>query len=253
MLKTRVMPCLLLKDAALVKTVRFEEPAYIGDPSNAIRIYNEKEVDELVLLDIGVGVRGVPPAFDLIERLVSECFMPVAYGGGICDVQSMRQLFKRGIEKVVVNTMAFNNPSLIRAGAAEFGNQAIVVSIDARVSESGGFEVVTGAGKLRTGVHPRQWAQEAVAQGAGEILLTSIDRDGTQSGYDIELLQAVCPYVNVPVIACGGAGKVTDFGKAVQEGGASAVAAGSMVVYFGRNRAVLINFPTRRELGRVLH
>jgi cyclase len=250
MLKTRVMPCLLLLDTALVKTIGFEAPNYVGDPSNAIRIYNEKEVDELILLDIGAW-RGSGPSLPLLERLVSECFMPVAYGGGVRDLGVMRRLFQVGIEKVAVNSHAVAHPEFLRAAADEFGSQAVLVSIDARRSGDQ-HEVYTHGGTRGTGLSPMEWAQHAVSQGAGEILLTSIDRDGTQAGYDLDLLRSVCQHVDVPVIACGGAGKPGDFTRAVREGGASAVAAGSMVVYFGRNRAVLINFPSRRELSRVL-
>lgn len=241
-----------MQDGALVKTIRFDDASYVGDPSNAIRIYNEKEVDELILLEISARRKGTGPSLDVIERLASECFMPVAYGGGVADIKTMRALFKRGIEKVAINTMAFQTPELIRQAAEEFGNQAVVVSIDVKRSQEPLFEVQIQAGQTPTGRDARQWAQEAVDWGAGEILLTSIDQDGTQAGYDIELLQHVCGHVDVPVIACGGAGKVADFGAAVNQGGAAAVAAGSMVVYFGRNRAVLINFPTPKELQRVL-
>lgn len=252
MLKTRVMPCLLLKDAALVKTIKFQNPDYVGDPSNAIRIYNEKEVDELIFLDITATPSGRAPDLNLIERLASECFMPVAYGGGVHDLKIMREIFRRGIEKVALNSHAIENPDFLTAAAAEFGNQAVVISIDARKTGPGKYEVFTQCGKKPTGMDPRTWAQRAAALGAGEILLTSIDQDGTMEGYDVELIRSVTSAVDVPLIACGGAGKVSHFGQAVKEGGASAVAAGSMVVYFGRNRAVLINFPSQRELARVL-
>ena len=252
MLKTRAIPCLLLKDAALVKTIRFENPSYVGDPGNAIRIYNEKEVDELIFVDITAGIEGRPPAFDLIERLAAECFMPLAYGGGITSVVQMRELFRRGVEKAAVNSAAIANPGLIREAAGEFGNQAIVVSIDAARLADGRYEVRTAGGRLSSGMDPRSWAEAAAALGAGEILLTSIDRDGTMEGYDLELIRQVSGAVDIPVIACGGAGKVAHLGEAVREGGAAAVAMGSMVVYFGRNRAVLISFPSRRELARTL-
>lgn len=253
MLKTRVIPCLLLKDAALVKTIQFANPAYIGDPANAIRIYNEKEVDELIFVDITAGIEERPPAYDLIERLASECFMPLAYGGGITTTGHMRELFRRGVEKVAINTSAVANPDLIREAAGEFGSQAVVVSIDAARQSDGSYEVRTSGGRKSSGMDPRAWAEAAAAQGAGEILLTSIDRDGTMEGYDLELIKLVSEAVDVPVIACGGAGKTAHLSAAVREGGAAAVAMGSMVVYFGRNRAVLINFPTRRELERTLY
>ncbi|MES2706164.1 MAG: AglZ/HisF2 family acetamidino modification protein [Verrucomicrobiota bacterium] len=252
MLKPRVIPCLLLKDAALVKTIRFENPSYVGDPGNAIRIFNEKEVDELIFVDITAGIEGRGPAFDLIERLASECFMPLAYGGGITSVVQMRELFRRGVEKVSINSAAVATPELIREAAGEFGNQAIVISIDAARLPDGSYEVRTAGGRKSSGMDPRAWAETSAALGAGEILLTSIDRDGTLEGYDLDLIRQVSSAVDIPVIACGGAGKVAHLGEAVREGGASAVAMGSMVVYFGRNRAVLISFPSGRELARFL-
>lgn len=253
MLTTRVMPCLLLRNGALVKTIRFQNPGYVGDPTNAIKIYNEKEVDELVVLDIAATVEGRPPALKVIEMFASECFMPVAYGGGLNRVDDVAEVFRLGIEKVVINSQAIRQPAFIRELSDRFGAQAIVVSIDARRKPAGGYEVWTHGGRTPTGLEPRAFAEQVSSLGAGEILLTSIDQDGTMEGYDLELLRQVTAAVDVPVIACGGAGKVADFGRAVKEGGASAVAAGSMVVYFGRNRAVLINFPSKRELGRVLN
>jgi cyclase len=250
-LKTRVIPCLLLQEGTLVKTISFDNAAYVGDPSNAIRIFNEKEVDELILLDIVKRKTASMPDFDLIERLCTECFMPITYGGGIDSVETMRQLFKRGVEKIAINSTAFRKPTLIRDAAREFGSQAIVVSIDARKKENS-YEVYINCGNEPTGRHPKDWAIEAVSHGAGEILLTSIDKEGTQAGYDLDLLKSVCPHLETPVIACGGAGKISDFAAAVNEGNASAVATGSMVVYFGRKRAVLINFPSQRELSSIL-
>lgn len=251
MLKTRVIPCLLLKNGALVKTIRFQNPDYVGDPSNAIRIYNEKEVDELIFLDITATPDGKSPDLALIERLASECFMPVAYGGGVRDMKTMRSIFQCGIEKIALNSYALENPEFLREAASEFGNQAIVISIDAKRTAPGRHEVYSHGGKKPSGLDPRNWAESAAALGAGEILLTSIDQDGTMEGYDLDLIRGVTSAVDIPLIACGGAGKISHFAQAVNEGGACAVAAGSMVVYFGRNRAVLINFPSARELARV--
>ena len=253
MLTTRVMPCLLLRNGALVKTIRFKDPGYVGDPTNAIKIYNEKEVDELVVLDITATVDGRRPSFAVIEMFVSECFMPVAYGGGLSRMEDVAEVFRLGIEKVVINSQAVKQPAFIRELSERFGAQAVMVSIDAKRKSEGGYEVWTNGGRTATGLDPRAFAEQMSAQGAGEIFLNSIDRDGTMEGYDLELLRLVTSAVDVPVIACGGAGKVADFGRAVKEGGAAAVAAGSMVVYFGRNRAVLINFPSKRELGKVLN
>ncbi len=253
MLTTRVMPCLLICHGALVKTVNFKEPGYVGDPTNAIKIYNEKEVDELVVLDIMATVEKKSPSFAAIEMFASECFMPVAYGGGLHRIEDVKQVFRLGIEKVVINSSAVERPGFIRELADRFGSQAVVVSIDAKRKSGGGHEVHIHGGRTATGVDPRAWAVQATATGAGEIFLNSIDQDGTMEGYDLELIKTVTSAVDVPVIACGGAGRVADFGRAVKEGGAAAVAAGSMVVYFGRNRAVLVNFPSRRELVKVLN
>jgi cyclase len=246
------MPCLLLKDGSLVKTIKFKEPGYIGDPINAVRIYNEKEVDELIFLDIAATIEGRRPPFKVLSEIASECFMPVAYGGGIRNLDDIEAVFRLGIEKVALNSYAVENPSFIRLAADRFGSQSIVVSVDARKKAFGRYEVYSRGGTKGTGLDPIKFAVQMEQMGAGEILLTSVDRDGTQEGYDIELIQKVASAVSIPVIASGGAGKVEDFGVAVKQGGASACAAGSMVVYFGRNRAVLINFPDRKELEQVL-
>ncbi len=249
MLRTRVMPCLLLKDGSLVKTVRFRDPAYIGDPINAIRIYNEKEVDELIFLDITATPDGRGPPMRVLSEIASECFMPVAYGGGIRDVGQMEEIFRLGIEKVSLNSSAMEDPRLIQRAAERFGSQSVLVSIDARLHR-GRYEVMARGGRKSTGLTAQEVARRAEALGAGEILLTSIDRDGTYQGYDTALIRSVSAEVRIPVIACGGAGKLEDFRDAVVSGGASACAAGSMVVYYGRNRAVLVNFPSPADLAR---
>jgi cyclase len=253
LLTTRVIPCLLLRGGALVKTTKFQDPSYVGDPTNAIRIFNEKEVDELVVLDIGATVENRPPQLSVIEMFAGECFMPVAYGGGLKDLVTVREVFRRGIEKVVINTCAVERPAFILEVSERFGAQAVVVSIDAKRTPSRGHEVFVRGGRHATGIEPQQLATRMQALGAGEIFLNSIDQDGTMAGYDLELIKSVTSAVDIPVIACGGAGRVSDLGKAVCEGGASAAAAGSMVVYFGRNRAVLISFPSKRELAGVFN
>jgi imidazole glycerol-phosphate synthase subunit HisF len=252
MLMTRVIPCLLLKDGGLVKTVKFKDPAYVGDPINAIRIYNEKEVDELVFLDITATLENREPPYQTLTEIASECFMPVTYGGGIRDVNQIRRILSLGIEKVSLNSSAVEDPRLVQAAAEKFGSSTIVISIDVRRKLLGGYEVYTRGGRKATGLDPVDLAIKMEQSGAGEILLTSIDQDGTQDGYDVSLLRRVTSAVGVPVIACGGAGKIEDFRSAVKAGGASACAAGSMVVYYGRNRAVLINFPERRKLQEML-
>jgi cyclase len=251
MLLTRFMPCLLLLNGSLVKTVRFRDPAYIGDPINAIRIYNDLEVDELVFLDIMATVEQRSPPFETLKEIASECFMPVAYGGGIRTLDEIAMVFRLGVEKVVINTQAIAEPELVTAAARRFGSQSIVASIDARRTTKG-FEVFTRGGRQATGLDPAVAARRIAEAGAGEIFLTSIDRDGTMQGYDLDLIRSVADSVRVPVIACGGAGTVEHLGQAIRQGGAAAVAAGSMVVYFGRNRAVLINVPEKDELDAVL-
>ncbi len=253
MLTTRVIPCLLLRKAGLVKTIKFKDPSYVGDPINAIKIYNEKEVDELIFLDITATIEKRKPPFKIISEIASECFMPVAYGGGVRTLEDAGEIFSLGIEKVSLNSYAVENPAFVRTVADKFGNQAVVVSIDAKRTLWGRYKVYTHGGRNATNLDPVQLAVQMEQHGAGEILLNSIDRDGTLAGYDVELIKNVSSAVSIPVIACGGAGKVEDFGIAVKQGGAAGVAAGSMVVYHGRNRAVLINFPTRSELQSVLN
>ncbi len=252
MLKTRVIPCLLLKSGGLVKTIQFKNPTYVGDPINAIKIFNDKEVDELVFLDITASKDGRGPAFEAVCDFASECFMPVAYGGGIRSVDDARKVLSLGVEKIVINTMTLRRPELVSELASEFGAQAVVVSIDARKRLIGGHEVCALGGTQKTGIRPVDHARRMAELGAGEILITSIDRDGTQSGYDIALVRSVADAVPVPVIACGGAGTLEHFAEAVREGHASAVSAGSMFVFHGRHRAVLISYPSRVDLERAL-
>lgn len=252
MLLARVMPCLLLRGAALVKTIQFRNPNYVGAPVNAVRIYNEKEVDELIFLDITATADGKRPPLKLLSEIASECFMPVAYGGGLRRMEDVDAVLSLGVEKVAINSHAVAEPGFVTRVAEKYGSQAVVISVDVRRTLFGRYEVWTEGGRKATGLEPVAWAREMEKAGAGEILLTSIDRDGTGKGYDVELLKRVTSAVTIPVVASGGAGRVEDCGIAIREGGASAAALGSMAVYYGRNRAVLINFPTREELDRVL-
>jgi cyclase len=252
MLKTRVIPCLLLRGAGLVKTTRFQDPKYVGDPINAIKIFNDKEVDELLLLDIQAHQAGRGPAFSVIEEVAGECFMPLAYGGGIRSVDDARRILKLGVEKVAFNTTAWRDPETLRAASREFGAQAVVASIDVRRKMFGRSEVYVEGGRTGTGEDPVAYARRMEELGAGEILLGAIDRDGTMKGYDLDLIARVTAAVGIPVIASGGAGKVGDFREAVRVGGADAVAAGAMFVFHGPNRAVLITYPPRATLEREL-
>jgi len=252
MLKTRVIPVLLLKDGGLVKTLKFDKPKYLGDPINAVKIFNEKEVDELVLLDIRATLERREPNYDLIRDIASECFMPLSYGGGITELEQIRRLLEIGIEKVVLNTAALVNSNFVADAAKAFGSSTIVVSVDVRKNIWGKYEVFSKSGTLNSKETPVDVARKMEAMGAGEIFLNAIDRDGTMSGYDITLIRAVSGGVMLPVVACGGAGGLNDFKVAVEEGKASAVAAGSMFVFHGVHRAVLISYPSPQELKSVL-
>lgn len=251
MTRVRVIPVLLLRGAGLVKTKAFKDPVYVGDPINAVRIFNEKEVDELALLDITASVQGKEPPYQLISDIASECFMPLAYGGGIKNAEQVKRIFGLGVEKVILNSHAIETPGLIAEAAALAGSQSIVVSIDVKRGLLGGYRVHTHSGSKKRDLDPIAWAKRAEELGAGEILLNSIDRDGSMEGYDLALIKAVSRGISIPLIACGGAGNVDDLSAAVGVGGASAVAAGSMFVFHGKHRAVLINFPTQQDLQRV--
>lgn len=254
MLRVRVIPCLLVQDGALVKTVEFRKAAYIGDPMNAVRIFNELEVDELVVLDIAATREGRLPDFKLVREMATQCFMPLAYGGGVRTVEDFRTLFNIGIEKVVVNSELFRNPALVTEAAAIFGSQSVIASVDVKKNLLGRHKVFSRVGHDAAKVpslEPEAFARFAAGLGAGEIFLNSVDQDGTMKGYDLELIRRVTESVDVPVIACGGAGQYSDLRLPVEKGAASAVAAGSLFVYQSRLRSVLINFPDRKELEQL--
>jgi len=234
-----------------VKTIKFQNPRYIGDPINTVKIYNEKEVDELVFLDIAATTENRKPPFNIISQIASECFMPFAYGGGIRSLEDIKTILSIGAEKVVINSYAVEKPSFIKEAGELFGSQSIIVSIDAKKHSNDSYYISTHGGNKSTKINSIAWATKMEEMGAGEILLNSIDRDGTMEGYDLELTKKVSEAVSIPVIACGGAGKYEDIGEVV-EAGASAVTAGSLFVYQGKNRSVLINFPTRKEIEEIL-
>jgi len=248
MVYKRVIPVLLLRGTGFVKTSHFKNPVYLGDCFNTVRLFNEKEADELMILDITATPENKPINFDLLSQLASECFMPLSYGGGIRNIDDMRRLFRAGFEKVSLNTEVVKNPRIISDAAREFGEQSIVVSIDVKRKLFGGHEVYVNSGRQATGMDPVTAARRAVESGAGEILLNSIDRDGTMEGYDVELIHKVADAVPVPLVACGGAGSLSHFHDAIHKGGASAVAAGSFFVFKGKHRAVLITYPSQKEI-----
>ncbi len=249
----RVIPCLLLRNNGLVKTIRFKDSVYVGDPLNAVRIFNEKEVDELIFLDIDATSEKREPSFGLISKIASECFMPFSYGGGIGTLQQIEDIIKSGAEKIIINTQAYQKKNFIREAADRFGSSTIVVSVDVRRKTIDGYTVYINGGRQNTGKKPVEYVKEMEDQGAGEIFINSIDRDGTMEGYDLELIKSVSKAVTIPVIACGGAGNLNDLRLAFREGGASAVAAGSFFVFQGKRRAVLITYPSYNEISNLFN
>jgi len=251
MFRNRAIPCLLLKNGGLVKTVKFKKGKYLGDPINAMKIFNDKEVDEIAVLDIEATKLGKEPDYELIERLCSQCFMPMLYGGGIRNIKQVRRLLNLGVEKVAINSEFISNPDFVTEIAEEIGSQSAIVSIDAKEGIMGGWHVRSVSGTRRYKTTPAKLAVDAQKRGAGEILLNSIDQDGVMRGYDLALVKSVTESISLPVIACGGASCVDDLGIAVRTAGAAASAAGSIFVFKGPHRAVLINYPTPDELRTV--
>jgi cyclase len=251
MYRSRIIPCLLLQDRGLVKTTKFKKPVYVGDPINAIKIFNDKAVDELILLDIDASKRGSAPDFDLIAEVAGECFMPLCYGGGIRSLAHARQIFSLGVEKISLNSAALDRIDLISELAAVYGSQSVVASIDCKKTLLGKHRVMKPDSQTELKMDPVSWARDVERAGAGEILLNSVDRDGTMQGYDLELIASVTRAVSIPVIACGGAGTLSDLAAPIMHAGASAVAAGSLFVFHGPRRAVLINYPTHEILSKL--
>jgi cyclase len=252
MLRTRVIPCLQLRGGSLVKTVNFKGPAYIGDPVNTVRIFNELEVDELAFVDIEASRNGTAPDLEVLREIADECFMPLSYGGGISDMGMAERIFLIGFEKLILNTATFTHPDLVTQLARRYGSQAVIAAIDVKRTMLGRYEVAMRSGTRRESTAPEVWARQLEERGAGEILLTSIDREGTWRGFDVALTARVAAAVKVPVIAHGGAGSLEHIREVVAGGGASAVALGSMVVYQNRGMGVLVNFPDRAGLSAAL-
>ena len=247
----RIIPTLLLRGDGLVKTVRFKDAKYVGDPINAVRLFNDLAVDELIFLDIDATAKGREPPFERIAEIAGEAFMPICYGGGVTSFDQASRLFKSGVEKVALTTALIETPELVRQIADTFGEQAVVAGIDVKRDWLGKSRAMVKAGSSKTGFDPVTLAKRAAELGAGEILLMSIDREGTFQGYDLDLVRAVSAAVSIPVIASGGAGALPHMRQAI-DAGASAAAAGSLFVYKGPHRAVLINYPTRPELRALL-
>ncbi len=247
----RVIPLLLVNGSGLYKTIKFKDDRYIGDPINAVRIFNDKQADELCLIDIGNSRNPRDINFSLLADIASEAFMPLSYGGGVSSLSQVERLVASGFERVIVNSAFLTRPSLASEMVKAFGSSTIIAGIDVKADWLGRSQAVGRGPGSRPKVSPVQWAKQLEEMGVGEILLTSTDRDGTLSGFDLDLVRSVVASVNIPVIASGGASTVADFGGATRDAGASAVAAGSMFVFHGKHKAVLISYPTPEELRLV--
>lgn len=245
--RPRIIPVLLIDDRDLIKTMNFKNPTYLGDPVNAVKIFNRKGIDELSILDISATKLGKEPDFEILEDIASQAFMPLSYGGGIKNIEQVKKLLAIGYEKVVINTEFVNNPQLIKDAVALAGSQSVVISIDAK-KKNDRYVCVINDGKKIIEQSPVALAKTAEELGAGEIFLNSIDQDGMMKGYDIELVRSVADAVSIPVTACGGAGGIQDLKRVLQDGHAHAAAGGSMFVYYGRLKAVLITAPSEEEL-----
>jgi cyclase len=247
MLRARVIPCLLVHKGGLVKTVQFAKPKYVGDPLNAVRIYNEKEVDELAVLDIDATAQRREPDYVMIRNLAAECRMPLSYGGGVTQVEQAERIIGMGVEKVAVSAAAVADPSLIGRMARAVGSQSVVVVIDVKRAANGAYEVRTHNGSRRVAHLPVELAKAMQAEGAGEIVVNSIDNDGMMKGYDVGLIAAIREAVTLPITALGGAGSLQDIRALIERFGIIGAGAGSLFVFKGVYRAVLINYPARAE------
>jgi imidazole glycerol-phosphate synthase subunit HisF len=248
MLRPRIIPCLLVKDKVLVKTINFKNPKYVGDPINAVRIFNEKEVDELIVLDIDATIEKRGPDYKMIEHLAAECRMPLCYGGGIKTVEQAETIIGLGVEKVAISSAAIENFDLITIITERLGNQSVVVVLDVKKNLLGGmYEVRIHNGQKKTGKCPSELALQMEKLGAGEIIINSIDNDGIMKGYDLALVEKMRESISVQLTILGGAGTLADIGRIINKYGVIGAAAGSLFIFKGVYRAVLINYPNRAE------
>lgn len=253
MLRPRIIPCLLVKNKGLVKTIKFSDPTYIGDPINAVRIFNEKEVDELMVMDIDATAYKHEPDYKMIELLASECRMPLCYGGGIKTLEQAQTIFSLGVEKIAISSLAVEQPELVTKIAERVGSQSVVVVMDVKKNLLGGYEIHTQNGKSSTGKNPVEFAALMEKLGAGEIVLNSIDQDGVMKGYDIDLISKVRESISLPMTVLGGAGSLDDISLLINKFGIIGASAGSLFVFKGIYRAVLINYPNPVKKESLLH
>ncbi len=247
MLRPRIIPSLLIQDNGLVKTVNFKNPKYVGDPINAVKIFNEKEVDELAIFNIDATVKGLEPNYSLIERIANQSRMPLCYGGGVKTVEQAQRIFGLGIEKIALSSSVMQNPKLITQIADRVGAQSVIVVLDVKKKLLGGYEVYTHNGKNATGINPFKFIEEAQLLGAGEIVINSIDQDGVMKGFDMSLIDKARERSSLPMTVLGGAGNLEDIKKVIDKHKIIGVAAGSLFVFKGKYKAVLINYPNKSE------
>ncbi|MFN0290503.1 AglZ/HisF2 family acetamidino modification protein [Pedobacter helvus] len=252
MLRPRIIPSLLIHDKGLVKTVHFKNPKYVGDPINAVKIFNEKEVDELALFDIDASVNNVEPDYHLIERLANQSRMPLCYGGGVKTVEQAQRIFGLGIEKIALSSSIVQHPGLIPEIAERVGTQSVIAVLDVKRKFLGGYEVYIHNGKKSTGINPFTFVVKLQQMGVGEIIINSIDQDGAMKGFDMPLIDKIREQISIPLTVLGGAGNLDDIGGVINKHGVIGVAAGSLFVFKGVYKAVLINYPTRREKDELI-
>lgn len=252
MLYPRIIPCLLVHNKGLVKTVKFKEGKYVGDPINAVKIFNEKEVDELMVLDIDATKEGREPDYKMIENLAVECRMPLCYGGGIKTAEQAEKIFSLGVEKIAISSAVIDNPFLVKELAQKVGTQSVVVVLDVKKKMFGGYEVVTHNATKKTGIDPVKLTQELEELGIGEIVINSVDNDGVMKGYDFNIIDKIKEIATVPMTVLGGAGSIEDIGEVIKKHGIIGVAAGSLFVFKGKYKAVLISYPKHDEKERLI-
>jgi len=253
-LRPRIIPCLLVQNKGLVKTVRFKNPKYVGDPINAVKIFNEKESDELIVLDIDATTTGNGPDFKMIKNLATECRMPLCYGGGVKTLEQAKTIIGLGVEKVALSSAVVDNPGLITRIAAEIGSQSVVVVLDVKKRLFGAkYDIWTHNGKVNAGLCPIEFSQIVEKSGAGEIVINSVDNDGEMKGYDLALAKKIREVTSVPLTILGGAGSLKDIGSLIGSFGIVGAAAGSLFVFKGVYKAVLINYPTPEEKDELIN
>ncbi len=253
MLKPRIIPTLLIHNKGLYKSVKFKDYKYVGDPLNAVRIFNEKKADEIMVLDIDASVNNEPPNMKLIENLASECRMPLCYGGGIKTVEQAQQIFSLGVEKIAISSAAVENSSLITEISNIVGSQSVVVIVDVRKKFFGGLEICINNAKKSTTVNPVEFIKKIQQLGAGEIVINSIDDDGMMHGYNIAIIKKLVNYIKIPLTVLGGAGGLNDIREVINKFGTIGISAGSLFVFKGKYKAVLINYPNREEKDKLIN